>query len=202
MNQYVGNNENLVFQIGLKQIEINIDKMRNLVGANITSIYGSIKSLDGRLSDDARAVSKKNKREGYISLNLKKIVNPKDENSVIQKKIIRSLSHEARHITESESENKLYRLLGFFSGLYKIFFLPLTIICVLEIIVKILFWNKELNIPIYLNILLIFFPALLIFLTMSYFLLDPEEKDARKFSEKAIKDKRWLEIVHVIDKRN
>lgn len=191
MKEWVDMEGNLVFETGSKQISINIFKMRGLTGANIRSVFGRIKSLGGRLSDDGEAFKKENKKEGWICLNLDMIVNPKDKNSTVQRKIIDVLSHEARHITQPESKSGL---LEFCRKLYIIFFLPLAIISALDVIALIVFWAKEFSAPIY--VLLIFFPTFLIFIDIFYF-LDPKERDARKFAKKAIKDKRWLEIVQV-----
>jgi len=184
---------NLIFEINSKKIIISISKLRILMGANILSVFGRMKSLSGRICDDGEATREKNKKEGSIRLNLKRIVDAKDKNSVVQRKIIETLSHEARHIAQPQYEN---RLLKFRRKAYMIFLLPLLIISILDIIVQISFLIIRFNAPIYLIIILIFFPTFFVFIFLSY-LSDPEEKDAREFASKAIKDKRWLEIVQV-----
>jgi len=189
VKEFVDEKGNLVFEINLRQIIINIFKLRVLTGANILSVFGHVKSF----SDDGEAFREGNEKKGWIRLNLSKIVDPKDKNSVIQRKIIKSLSHEVRHIFQPESKSGL---LKFCRKLHIILFLPLTIMCVLGVIAQIVTWKVEFKVPIYLTILLIFFPAFLIFMVFFYF-LDPEERDARKFEKEAIKDKQWLEIVQV-----
>lgn len=195
MKEFVDEKGNLIFEVNSKKIIISISKLRILTGANILSVFGRIKSLSGRICDDGEATRKENKKEGWIRLNLERIVGSKDKNLVTQRKIIETLSHEARHIAQSQHEG---RLLRFYRKAYMIFLLPLLVISVLDITIQISFLIIGFYAPIYLTILLIFFPAFLIFLQISY-LLDPEEKDARKFAQKTIKDKRWLEIVQVKD---
>jgi len=192
VKEFVDQEGNLIFEINSKKIIISISKLRILTGAYVLSVFGRVKSLSSRVCNDGEAIRKEEKK-GWIYLNLKKIVDPQDENSIIQRKIIETLSHEARHIAQGRSKSKF---LKFYRKLDATFFLPLAMMCVLSLIAQIVLWRKEFNVPIYLDILLIFFPVFLGFIHISY-LLDPEERDARKFAWKAIKDERWLEIVKV-----
>ena len=193
MKESVDEKGNLIFEINSKKIVINISRLRCLMGPGILSVSGRIESLSDRISDDGVTLRKENKKEGSIYLNLKRIVNPKNRNSVIQRRIIENLSHEVRHIFQPESKNKL---LKFSRKLNIALFLPLAIICVLNVIAVMILRRAEIRTPIYLDILSVFFPTFLLFLQISY-LLDPEERDARKFSQKAVRDKKWLEIVQV-----
>ena len=193
MKEFVDEKGNLIFEENSKKIIINLLKLRILAGANILSVFGCIKSLNDRICSDGNAFRKKNRKEGWIRLNLKIIIDPKDKNSVIQRKIIETLSHEARHIAQPEYDNKLLR---FCRKMHIIFFLPLLIISVLSVITQIGFLIIGSDTLIHLAILLIFFPVSLFFIHIPY-LLDPEEIDARRFAEKAIRDKKWLEIVQV-----
>ena len=193
MKEFVDQKGNLIFEINSRKIIINISKLRSLMGAGILSVSGCMKSFSGRISDDGEVFRKESKKEGSIHLNLKRIVNPRDKNSVIQRKIIEILSHEAKHIFQLRSKG---RFLKFCSNLRINIFLPLVIICILNLIAHIIFREMGFKAPIYWDILLIFSPAFLIFLQVCY-LLDPEEIDAREFADKAIKNKKWLEIVKV-----
>ena len=193
MKEFVDEKGNLIFEVNSKKIIISISKLRILVGANILSVFGRIKSLNGRVCHDGEAFRKENRKEGWIRLNLKGIVNPKDKNSVIQRKIIEVLSHEARHIVQPEHEGKLLRFWR--ENAYNLF-LPLLIISVLSLIAQIGFFITRFDAPIYLVILLTFFSVFLFFIYISY-LSDPEEIDARIFSRKAVGNIKWLEIVNV-----
>jgi len=195
VKEFVDEKGNLIFEVNSKKVIINISKLRSLMGPGILSISGCVESLSSKISDDAVALRKENKKEGSIHLNLKRVVNPRDKNSVIQRKIIENLSHETRHIFQVRSKSGL---LKFCRELHVTLFLPLVIICILNLIAMIVARRVEFKVPIYLDILSIFFPTFFIFLQISY-LLNPEEKDARKFARKAIEDKRWLEIVQIKD---
>jgi len=193
VEEFVDEKGNLIFEVNSKKIIISIFKLRILVGANILSVFGRIKSLNGRVCDDGEAFRKEDRKEGWIRLNLERIVDPKEKDSVIQRKIIEVLSHEARHIAQPEHEGKLLR---FCRKTHIIFLLPLLIISTLSLIIQIGFLITKFDTPIYLVILLSFFPVSLLFIHISY-LLDPEERDARIFAKKAIRNKKWLEIVNV-----
>jgi hypothetical protein len=193
MKEFVDQKGNLIFEINSKKIIISISKLRYLMGTGILSVFGSVKSLSSRIFDDGVVFIKENKKEGYIRLNLRRIVNPRDKNLVIQKKIIETLSHEARHIFQVQSKGELLEL---FKELDITLSFLLVIISILSFIAMIVVCIVGFKIPIYIYILLIFSPTFFIFLQISYF-LNPEERDARKFAWEAIKDKRWLEIVQV-----
>jgi len=193
VKEFVDEKGNLIFEINSRKIIINISKLRYLMGTGILSVSGCMKSFSGRISDDGEVFRKENKKEGSIHLNLRKIVNPRDKNSIIQRKIIEILSHEAKHIFQLRSKG---RFLKFCSDLRINIFLPLVTICILNLITQIILRGMKFETPIYLPILLIFSPAFLIFLQVCY-LLDPEEIDAREFASKAVKNKKWLEIVKV-----
>ena len=193
MKEFTDEKGNFIFEMDSKKIVINIFRLRDLMGQGILSISGCVESLSDRIFAGGATFRGKNGKEGSIHLNLKKIVNPKNKNSVIKRRVIESLSHEARHIFQVQSKNKLFE---FCRKLDMALFLPLIIICFLNLIVVIIFRTAEIRTPIYLDILSTFFPAFFLFLQISY-LLHPEERDARKFSREAVKDGRWLKIVQV-----
>ena len=192
MKESVDQKGNLIFEINSREIIISICKLRILTGTNILSVSGIIESLDGRVCHKGEAL-REEKGKGWIYLNLKKIVEPKNKNSIIRRKIIEILSHEARHIAQGPSKSKF---LKFYRKLDAIFFLPLIIMSVSNLIAQIILSQKEFNIPIYMNILL-FFPAIFLLVLQIFYLFDPEEMNAREASERAIQDKRWLKIVKV-----
>lgn len=210
MKEWLDKEGNLVFEKGSKQISINTYRLKNLIEENIKSVFGQFKflSVSGRVkpSDsrnlDGRAYYKKEgcKKEGWILLNLNKIVDPEDQNSITQKKIIDVLSHEVRHLLQPGYKNALLRF--FYRKLYKTFLPlinPLIVMTTLTTIAQTILLITIIvgfNPPIYLIVSLLFFPILLIFFEICYW-LDPRERDARKFAKKAIKDKRWLDIVQV-----
>jgi len=193
MKESIDKNGNLILEINSKKIIINMSKLRSLTGPGILSISGCMKSLGGNIFDEGRTYIKRDRKAGSIYLNLRKIVNQKDKDSITQRKIVETLSHEVRHIFQPRSKSKFLKFCEKINIALSPFF---AIICILEIIVIIIILKIGFKLPIYLDILLFFSPIFLIIMQVFY-LLDPEEIDARRFSRKAVKNKKWMEVVQV-----